>query len=467
MPADTAATLSDVARVRGLGIDPERLAGLLARERAAYAAARPTSARLAAEARPHWHDGVPLHWMSDWGLPFPLFLGAAEGSTLTDADGLTHADFCLGDTGAMFGHAPPPVVRAVAAQAAKGTTAMLPTADAPEVGRLLAARFGLPFWQTTLSASDANRAVIRWARAITGRPDILIFNGAYHGAVDDVHVRLAGGRPILRPGLMGQVYDVREHTRVVEFNDRDALEAALADRRVALVLAEPVMTNIGMVLPAPETHEHLRSATRAAGTLLCIDETHTISTGPGGYTRAHGLDPDFFVLGKPIAGGVPAAVYGFTAEVSEGMAWARDQMPGYSGMGTTLSGNALALAAMRACLDEVMTDPAYAHMITLADRLAEGLRAVITGHGLPWTVSAVGARVEFMLAERAPRNGGEAAEAGDPAIEGAIRLALVNRGVVITPFHNMMLVAPTTTRADVDRLLGGLDGVLGELVRGA
>ncbi|MEJ1159043.1 aspartate aminotransferase family protein [Prosthecomicrobium sp. N25] len=455
--------ISDPAAILRHGVDPDRLRGLIERERAAYSARRPRSAALAAEARAHWFDGVPLHWMSDWGLPFPLFLGSAQGSTLIDADGIEHVDFCLGDTGAMFGHSPPPVVRAVAEQAARGLTAMLPSTLVPEVGRLLAERFGLPVWQATLSASDANRAVIRWARALTGRPDILVFNGAYHGMVDDVHVRLGPEGPRLRPGLMGQVYDVRRHTRVVEFNDVPALEAALSDRQVALVLAEPVMTNIGMVLPEPGMHEALRRVTREAGTLLAIDETHTISTGPGGYTRAHGLDPDFFVLGKPVAGGIPAAVYGFTREVAKGMAAARAADPGYSGLGTTLSANALAFAAMRATLAEVMTDAAYAHMTDLAAELAEGLRAVIRGANLPWCVTAVGARVEFMLAPAPPRTGGEAGRIGEPAIEGAIRLALLNRGLVVTPFHGMMLVAPTTTRQDVDRLLAGSAEVVAEI----
>lgn len=455
----------DAARIRSLGVDPDRLRAFAATERQAYAAARPVSRRLAAEAAEHWHDGVPLHWMNDWGLPFPMFLGSAAGSTLVDADGHAHADFCLGDTGSMFGHGPEPVARAVAEQIGRGATAMLPSALVPEVGRLLAARFGLPFWQTTLTASDANRAVIRWARAITGRPDILVFNGAYHGAVDDTHVRLdAQGTPILRPGLMGQVQDPRAHTRVVEFNDPAAVEAALADGRVALVLMEPVMTNIGMVPAEPGIHAAIRAATRRSGTLLAIDETHTISTGPGGYTGAHGLEPDFFVLGKPVAGGVPAAVYGFTAEVSAAMKRARAAAPGYSGMGTTLSANALALAAMRACLAEVMTEAAYAHMTASAADLSAGLEAAIAARGLPWCVIRIGARVEFMLAPRPPRNGGEAGLAGDAAIESAIRTALVNRGVVITPFHNMMLIAPTTTADDVARLVAGFEAALDAIV---
>lgn len=445
------------------GIDVGRLARLIARERDAYAAERPRSAALAEEARAHWHDGVPLHWMTDWGLPFPLFVAEAHGSTLIDVDGHAHADFCLGDTGSMFGHAPAAIVAAIEAQAKRGMTAMMPSALVPEVGRLLAARFGLPFWQITMTASDANRAVIRWARAATGRTDILIFDGAYHGAVDDTHVRLKDGVPILRPGLMGQVWDLTRHTRVVPFNDLAAVEAALADGTVALVLTEPVMTNIGMIQPEPGFHAGLRALTRAAGTLLAIDETHTISSGPGGYTRLHGLEPDVLVVGKPIAGGLPAAVWGFTEAVGRAMSAARDATPGYSGMGTTLTANALAVAAMRANLAEVMTDAAYAGMIALAGRLAADLEAVIARHALPWVVTSVGARVEFMLSPTRPTNGGEAATIGDGEIEGALRLYLIRRGVVVTPFHNMMLIAPSTTPADVAKLVAAFDAALAEL----
>lgn len=442
------------------GIDLARLAAFARREQQAYAAARPRSAAAASAAAEHWHDGVPLHWMKDWGLPFPFAVASASGVTLTDVDGHAYTDFCLGDTGSMFGHAPEAITAAIRDQAGKGLTAMLPSVHTAEVGALLARRFGLPFWQSTLTATDANRAVIRWARGITRRRKLLVFNGCYHGAVDDAHVRLANGSPIWRPGLVGQVYDVTEHTEVVEFNDIPALEAALAGGDVALLLAEPVMTNIGMVLPAPGTHEAMRRLTRQYGTLLCIDETHTISTGPGGYTRAHGLEPDFFVLGKPVAGGVPAAVYGFTRDVSDAMKRLRAEDPGYSGMGTTLSANTLAMAAMRACLSQVMTHAAYDHMIGLANFMADGLRHVIKRHRLPWCVSQVGARVEYMLAETPPRNGAEAGLIGDAEIEGAIRTAMVNRGIVITPFHNMMLLSPATTLDDVERFVRTFEAIV-------
>lgn len=439
---------------------------MLAAEQDHFRAANPRSQSLANQAGRHWYRGVPFHWMIDWGTPFPLFAERAAGAELWDVDGHRYDDFCLGDTGAMFGHSPPPVARAIARQAGRGLTMMLGTEDAPAVADALAERFGLPFWQVTSTASEANRAVIRWCRAITGRKTLLVYNGCYHGAVDDVFVDLRDGVPELRRSLVGQVYDVRQHTRVIEFNDLAALEAALAPGDVAALLMEPAMTNVGMVLPDPGYLEAVRDLTRRHGTLLVFDETHTISSGHGGHTRAFGPEPDLFVLGKPVGGGVPCAVYGFTAEVAARMEAARAAgETGHSGIGTTLSANALALAAMRACLTEVMTPEAYDHMLPLAARLAEELQEVIRAHDLPWPVLHVGARVEFLCADAPPRNGSEARAATHGALEHAIHLYLTNRGVLIAPFHNMMLVCPATTDAQVGRLATALDQCLKALTR--
>lgn len=440
-------------------------ARLYERETRHYQAARPRSAALAAQAREHFLYGVPMHWMADWPMPHPLFIASAQGVTVTDVDGHRYTDFCLGDTGAMFGHAPAAVAGAIAEQARRGLTVMLPTADAVPVGAELARRFGLPYWQVTATATDANRAALRWARAVTGRKVILVFNGCYHGTVDDAMVRLSGGRTVPRGGLLGQVYDLSEYSRVIEFNDVAALERALAGGDVAAVLAEPAMTNCGMVLPQPGYHEALRQLTRRYGTLLIIDETHTISTGPGGYTRAAGLEPDFLVLGKPVAGGLPCAVYGFTAEMAARMPAARDSVPhGHSGIGTTLSANALALRAMRVNLESVMTEQAYRHMIPLAEHLAGELRAVFDVAGVPWSVTQIGARCEFQFCSTPPRNGSEAEAAMNPALESAIHLYLLNRGVIITPFHNMMLVAPDTRPEDAERLVTALRDCIHELL---
>lgn len=449
------------------GIAAKTIQALMASERARFVSAHPDAAIRAGNGLPGFYQGVPMHWMRDWPMPFPMLVTGAHGATLTDSDGHVLADFCLGDTGSMFGHSPEPVRQALIAQAGRGLTYMLPTDDTLAVGALLRGRFGLPHWQVATTATDANRFSLRVARAVTGRGRILVFNGCYHGAVDETFVRLIDGAPVNRPGLLGQFTDLTEGTRVVEFNDLPALEAALSDRTVACVITEPVLTNCCMVLPDPRFHEALRRLTRETGTLLLIDETHTISTGPGGYTRAYGLEPDMFVLGKPVAGGVAASVWGFTDEVARRLDAVRAVTPsGHSGMGTTLSANALALACMRATLEQVMTDAAYAHMEALAGHLANGLSGVIDRLGLHWHVVRVGARVEFICAPGPLRNGTEAEAAHTGPLEQAIHLALLNRGVLIAPFHNMMLVCPATTEEQVDRLITAFAEVAGILAQG-
>ena len=386
---------------------------------------------------------------------------------MVDADGHTLVDFCLGDTGAMFGHSPAPVALAVAHQAARGITAMLASEDAAVVGDMLSARFGLPFWQFAMTASDANRFVLRWLRAASGRRKLIVFNGCYHGTVDDVFVDLKGGRATQRTSLLGQVHDLTDHTVVVEFNDLAALEAALALGDVACVLAEPAMTNIGMVLPEPGYWQAAQALIRRHGAALVLDETHTISCGPGGYARAHGLQPDAMVLGKPVGGGVPCAVYGFSAEWAERAVRAKHSAPpGHSGIGTTLSGNLLAMAAMRATLSELMTGAVYAPMLALATTLADGLRDCIARHHLAWCVTQLGARTEFQFRATAPRNGSEAGASLDAELEHLIHLALLNREVMITPFHNMMLVCPATTPTHVQKLINAFDEVLSDICTG-
>lgn len=440
------------------------MSALLARERTHFAERTPKSKALAERTAAHWLNGVPMHWMVDWGTPYPLFVAEARGVALTDADGHAYVDFCLGDTGAMFGHSPPAVAEAIRRQADRGLTTMLPSPDAAVVGELLSARFKLPFWQVTATASDANRSVIRWARAATGRRKLLVFNGCYHGAVDDTFVTLENGKPRNRPGLVGEVRDVTADTRVIEFNDIEALRSALEDESVALVLAEPVMTNCGMVLPEPGYHDALRRLTRKHGTLLCIDETHTISSGAGGYTATHGLDPDFFVMGKPVSGGVPAAIYGWTHAVDEKIkAYMANRESGYSGIGTTLSGSALQLACMRAVLETILTDEVYARALPVAERLESGIGEIIRHHALPWHVVRVGLRAEIVSAAEHPRNGTEALLFAHSEAEHALHLYCLNRGVVITPFHNMMLVCPETSGQDVNRLLDALDGAMAEI----
>jgi glutamate-1-semialdehyde 2,1-aminomutase len=419
---------------------------MLAREKALFIQRNPRSKALSEQAARHWLSGVPMHWMLDWGTPFPLFIAKAEGVDLTDADGNAYVDFCLGDTGAMFGHSPPAIVETLKREAANGFTTMLPSPDAAIVGDLLADRFGMEAWQVTATASDANRAVLRWCRAITGRKKILIFNGCYHGAVDETFVTLEDGAQKADPALVGEPRDITQFVALVEFNDIAGLERALVPGDVACVLTEPVLTNTGMVLPEPVFLDALRKVTREAGTLLVMDETHTLSSGPGGYCRAQGIEPDGIVLGKPIAGGIPAAAYGFSAHVAARIRTFLETRPGgRSGIGTTLSGSKIQLALMRVMLETYFTEKAFAPLIALAEKLERGIASLIARHKAPWHVVRVGARVEFMCVPEPPRNGSEAARAIHKPVDMAVHHYLLNRGVVITPFHNMMLICPATT----------------------
>ena len=437
---------------------------MLEREAKLYVQRNPNSLALSARASRHWLRGVPMHWMVDWGLPFPLFIEEARGVTLKDADGHELTDFCLGDTGAMFGHSPQAVVDCIAREGARGLTTMLPSPDAAVVGELLQDRFGLPVWQVTATASDANRAVIRWARAITGRKKILIFNHCYHGCVDDTFVTADGGMVKMVEGLVGEVRDLTAFTKVIEFNDVAAVEAALAGHDVACVLAEPVMTNVGMVLPKPGFLETLRTLTNTTGTLLVFDETHTMTSGPGGYARSAGITPDAMVLGKPIAGGIPAALYGFSASIAERInTYLKTRGEGRSGIGTTLSGSRIQMALIRCVLEEFMTDKVFEATITLAQRLERGIADVIIKHSLPWHVTRVGARVEFMCCEKPPDNGFEASRMIHQPIDQAVHQYLLNRGVLVTPFHNMMLICPATTEVHIRTLLEKLEACVSAL----
>jgi glutamate-1-semialdehyde 2,1-aminomutase len=445
------------------GIDGEALRKLAAREREAFVATHAESARLATQSASHWLNGVPMHWMRDWSTPHPLFVRSANGVELTDVDGNRYIDFCFGDTGAMFGHSPPAIARALTETGAAGITCMLPAERVARVGEKLAAMFGLPFWQMTQTATDANRNVLRWARAITGRPRILAFDGCYHGTVEETLVRQWEGGTRARAGLIGMNHDVSVTTDAVPFNDLAAVEKVLARGRTAAVIAEPVMTNIGMVLPQEGFLRALRELTRRHGALLIIDETHTLSSARGGYATAQKLAPDLWVCGKAIAGGMPCAVFGFTAEVEAGMRRVQEERAGgHSGMGTTLSANALALACLEACLDELMTVANYQSMHGTAAYLSEGLGRLFSQQSLAWHVSRVGARLEFGFGTP-PRTGADSEREAWPELEHGLHLYLLNRGVLLTPFHNMMLCSPVTTTAHADALLEHLGQALREI----
>ena len=433
-------------------IDRARLERRIVEEESQFVAAHPRSRALFERGRASLLAGVPMPWMMRWPGGFPVFVREGQGAHFTDVDGHDYLDLCLGDTGAMTGHAPAATVQAIVDQARRGFTYMLPAEDAIWVAEDLARRFGLPFWQFGLTATDANRFAIRLARHVTGRRKILVFNWCYHGTVDETFITLGPAGPSPRPGNTGPAVSPVETTRVVEFNDVPALERELAAGDVACVLAEPAMTNIGIIHPDPGFHDALRHLTAQTGTVLILDETHTICAGPGGYTAAHGLAPDMVTIGKPIGGGVPAAAYGLSAPLADQVRSAiRADESDTGGIGGTLAGNALSLAAMRATLGSVLTADAFARATPLAERWERGVAQVIAELGLPWIVQRLGCRAEYWFRARAPKNGGEAAAAVDPLLDRYMHLAALNRGILLTPFHNMALIAPEVTEADIDR----------------
>jgi glutamate-1-semialdehyde aminotransferase len=432
----------------------ERVAELMEREQERFAGAHPRSRELHERALDGaLLSGVPMNWMTRWPGQFPIYFSEAHGARIVDVDGIEYADLCLGDTGAMTGHSPAPTVAAASERLGRGITTMLPSEDAAPVGDEMARRFGLRHWQFTLSATDANRFAIRLCRQATGRPRILVFNHCYHGSVDETFATLApDGSVVAREGSVGPPVDLAETTRVVEFNEPPALERELAHGDVACVLAEPALTNVGIVLAQDGYHERLRELTRAAGTLLVIDETHTLCCGPGGYTAVEGLDPDLLTIGKPIAGGVPTGAYGMSDAVAEQVMTRTDwDNADVGGIGGTLAGNALSLAAVRATLTEVLTDDAFERMIALAERFESAVTATIGEHHLPWQVTRLGCRAEYMFAPERPRTGAEASAEFDPELDALMHLYMLNRGVLMTPFHMMALMSPATTEADVDR----------------
>ena len=435
-------------------ISESRLQQLLAREREAFAQRNPRS-RAAYEAADHLFGRVPMTWMNKTAGGHPLYLDRAAGAHVWDLDGHEYVDLCLGDTGAMAGHSPAPTVAAVQRRFGElgGATAMLPTEDAAWVGAELARRFGLPYWSFSLTATDANRWAIRLVRAVTGRPKILVNSYCYHGSVDESLIVVGeNGEAESREGNVGAPCDVTLTSRVAEYNDLERLERELAHGDVAAVLMEPALTNIGIVLPEPGYLEGVRRLTREHGTLLINDETHTFSAGPGGATKAWGLEPDVLTIGKALAGGIPCGAYGLSAELADKIS-ARDDLDlvDMGGVGGTLAGNPISTAAMRATLSEVLTDEAFERMTALATRFTDGVRAIIDEHGLPWSIQQLGARAEYRFASPAPRNGGESHAAHQPDLDDYLHLHLANRGILLTPFHAMALMSPATTEADVDR----------------
>jgi len=449
-------------------IDRDRLQQLTKKEMARFLALHPKSGLLFQEASKVMPGGVPMSWMAKWPGAYPVFVDRAQGARFTDVDGNEYIDLCLGDTGSMTGHSPAPTVEAINAQLKRGLTAMLPTEDAVTVSRELARRFGLPLWQYTVTATDANRHVIRYSRLITGRSKIIVIDKCYHGSVDETFATLdSDGNTVKRSGNLGAPVDLAETTRVVEFNDLAAMEAALAHGDVAAILMEPAMTNIGIVLPDDGYLQAVGELAKKYGAVWIIDETHTISVGPGGMTALHNLKPDILTIGKAIAGGIPTGTFGMRSEIAAQIkAKVERELIDTGGIGSTLAGNALSLAAMRATLTEVLTDQAFERMVDLGSRWCDGIDAAITEFDLPWYCSRLGARGEYLFQATAPRTGLEAANAGDFELEQYIHLRMLNDGFLITPFHNMALVSPETTAADVDAHTHAFRAMCKDLVNG-
>ena len=448
-------------------INRTRLAELRQKEDARFLALHPKSGQLFEQGKKNMPGGVPMSWMAKWPGAYPVFVESAKGARFSDVDGNTYIDFCLGDTGSMTGHSPDATVAAIREQVGKGITAMLPTQDAAIVSAELARRFGLPLWQFTVSATDANRHVIRYSRMITGRTRIVVIDRCYHGSVDETFATLDGaGNTVAREGNIGAPVALDQTTRVVEFNDVEGMEKALAHGDVAAILMEPAMTNVGIVLPQAGYLDAVQELAKKYGVILVIDETHTISVGPGGMSADLGLKPDFLTIGKAIAGGIPTGTFGMTQKIADDIARMVElEIIDTGGIGGTLAGNALSLASMRATLTQVLTQENFDHMIDLGTRWSDGVDAAIKEFDLQWTCNRLGARGEYMFGKTAPITGADANSAGDFELEQYIHLRMLNDGFLITPFHNMALMCPDTTVADVDAHTKAFRTMCAELVQ--
>jgi glutamate-1-semialdehyde 2,1-aminomutase len=449
-------------------INRQHLKELRAKEEQRFLDTHKKSAAAFEDSKKVMHEGVPMSWMAKWPGAHPVFVKEAKGARFTDLDGQSYVDFCLGDTGSMTGHSPYATVAAIREQVGKGITAMLPTEDAAIVSGLLKERFGLPKWQFTVSATDANRHVIRYSRMITGRSKIVVIDRCYHGSVDETFATLDdAGFTVKREGNIGAPVDLDVTTRVVEFNDLAAMEKALAQGDVAAILMEPAMTNIGIVLPLDGYLKGVENLAKKYGAYLIIDETHTISVGPGGMTKELGLKPDFLTIGKALAAGIPTGTFGMTQEIADAIKKLVElEIIDLGGIGGTLAGNALSLAAMKATLTDVLTEANFAKMIALGNRWCDGIDAAIKEFDLDWHCNRLGARGEYIFKGKAPITGKQAAESGDFELEQYIHLRLLNDGILMTPFHNMALMSPATTEADVDAHTAIFDRICADLVAG-
>ncbi len=414
------------------GVDRERVRSLKNSEDARFAAEHPQSAALLARGRGVMPNGVPMSWQVGSYHHLPIWVADGKGARFTDVDGHTYHDFNIADMSMFCGYGPEPLVRAVADRMARGNQFLLPNEDAIVVSELLRDRFGLPKWQYTSSATHANTEAIRVARVMTGRDRVLMFDGKYHGHLDEALVELDDDGRVV-PEERGVPSDTPSGTVLVQFNDPAALATALERRDIAIVLTEPAITNnIGLLMPAPGFHDELRRITRETGTLLAIDETHTQVVGPGGLTRQWGLRPDFVTIGKSVAGGLPFGAWGMTDEIAEVLVQrkgADGERANLVATGGTIFGNALAMAAARSVMTEILTPEAYAHTGRLGAMLASGMRASVQAHGLPWHVHHLGPRSGYTFQPVPIRNGAEGRACADEMLTRLIRAWLANRGV--------------------------------------
>ena len=433
--------------------DPQRLEQLFAKELALFVEKHPESKKLHEKAAGPMMNGVPMSWMKKWPGPYPVYVASAKGAHFSDVDGNDYVDFCLGDTGAMVGHSPDASIKAIKTQLDKGITFMLPTTDAAIAAQTLADRFGLEKWQFTLTATDANRHIIRYARHVTGRKKILIHDYCYHGTVDETFANLdEAGNTVSRVNNIGAPVELSETTWVVPFNDLAAAERAFASGEIAAALIEPAMTNIGIVLPEPGYLEGLRELATKYDVILIHDETHTLSEGVGGMTKRRNLRPDAVVLGKTIGAGIPAGTFGMSEALAKRISNSLNlEHIDVGGVGGTLAGNALSMAAIRATLTEVLTETAFEKMEQLCTVWTKDVQEIINEFDIPWQVSQLGCRAEYSFRATAPKTGKEAADADDFELQQYLHLHAINRGVLMTPFHNMALISPATTLEDVKR----------------
>jgi len=433
-------------------IERQKIKDLYNHEIDRYVSKNPMSWKAFKSAEQALLGGVPMNWMTKWPGGFPIFLKSAIGAHVEDLDGNDYIDFCLGDTGAMAGHSSPEIGEAIRKQALIGISAMLPTLDSVVVANELAKRFGLPIWQFTVSATDANRHAIRYSRLVTGKRKIIVIDQCYHGSVDETFATLdASGNTIMREGNVGAPVDLDSTTRVVEFNDLVSMQNALKHNDVAAIIMEPAMTNVGIVLPESGYLQSVAELARKNSVIWIVDETHTISVGPGGMTAELGLRPDMLTIGKSVGGGIPTGTFGMTHEIASKVTKkTKRAVIDIGGVGGTLAGNALSLAAMRVTLMNVLTDENFAKMISLGNRWCNGVETVIKEFNMPWHVQRLGARGEYSFQEISPRTGREAAAALDFDLDQYIHLRLLNDGFLLTPFHNMALMSPYTSEEDVD-----------------